>query len=112
MKKYIYLVLLSLPTLALAQQAKIVNPAPGLGSSAWDVINVIIQISKWFVIPAITIIIIYSGFEMATASGDIKKIDTAKKRLLGAVIGAAVLFGAEAIVNIVRQTGENIVGPV
>lgn len=106
MKKYFLAFLFSIPTLAFAQ--KIQNPAPGLGSDAWDFIHTIIQILKWIVIPIIAFVIIHSGFKMATAQGDMKKIDEGKKTLLGAIIGLAVLLSADAITNIVRNTGEDL----
>jgi hypothetical protein len=76
----------------------------------WDFIDFLLLLSRWVVVPAIAIVIIYSGFEMATARGDVRQIDTAKQRLLGAVIGAAVVFSAETIIHIARGTGNAILG--
>ncbi len=108
MRKYLLAILLAFPAITFAQNIKLTNPAGGLGDDGWGLIHMIITILKWVVIPAIAFIIIYSGFQMATAQGDVKKIDGAKKKLLGAIIGAAVLFSADMIVNVVRQTGENL----
>lgn len=108
MKKILIYTLVTLPYIALAQGLKIDSPTPGLGSNAWDFIAIVIKILTWFVIPAITVVIIWAGFNMATAGGDTKKIKASKDMLLGAIIGAVVLFSAQMIVDIVRKTGEDI----
>ena len=108
MRKYLLTLLLIIPTFAFAQNIKLANPAGGMGNTAWDFIHTIITILKWFVIPAIAIMIIFAGFKMATAGGDTKQITEGKKILIGAIIGSIVLFSADIIVNIVRHTGESL----
>lgn len=111
MRKYLISFFLILPMIVFADEftnPKISNPAPAVGTDAWEFIDLIIQILNWFIIPAITITLIYTGYLFATASGDTKKIDKAKGYLLGAIIGAVVVFSAEMIVDVVRNTGENI----
>lgn len=99
-----------MPVFAFAQDVKFQNPAPGAGLTVWDFIDLLLQISRWVVVPGIALVIIYSGFEMATARGDVAQITSARKRLLGAIIGALVVFSGEAIVYMVRGTGEAILG--
>jgi hypothetical protein len=111
MRKYILSLLLLFPMIVFADEfnnPKISNPAPAVGTTAWDFIALIIQILMWFVIPAITITLIYTGYLFATASGDPAKIKTAKGYLFGSIIGAVVVFSAQMIVNVVKTTGENI----
>lgn len=110
MRPYILALVCALPLAALADNVKLSNPAPGAGMTMWDFIDFILQVSRWVVVPAIAVVIIYSGFEMVTAKGDMKQIDSAKQRLLGAVIGAAVVFAAETIVAVARGTGQAILG--
>lgn len=109
MRRYIITALLLAPLAGFAQ-TKLTNPAPGAGVSMWDYIDFLLLVSRWVVVPAIAIVIIYSGFEMTTARGDTAQITTAKQRLLGAVIAAAVVFSAEGIIYIARGTVENVIG--
>lgn len=106
MRKYIITIFLAMPTLAFAQMLK--NPAPGVGNDAWDFIHAMIAILKWVVIPIVAFVIIHSGFTMATAQGDMKKIEQGKKQLVGAIIGLAVILSADFVTNIVRNTGEDL----
>ncbi len=102
------LLFLFVPVVLFAEQVKLRSPAPGIGTNEWDFINFLLLLARWFITPVITLIIIYAGFELATAKGDTKKIDAGKKRLLGAVIGAAVLFGSQIVIDIIRNTGKAI----
>ncbi len=110
MRRHLLVLLLALPLAAFAADGRLSNPAPGAGLTMWDFIDFILMISRWVVVPAIALVIIYSGFEMATARGDTNQIKTAKQRLLGAVIGAAVVFSAETIIYVARGTGTAILG--
>lgn len=51
-----------------------------------------------------TIMVIYAGFLFATARGNATQIETAKKALFYALIGAAILLGAWVIVNALSAT--------
>jgi hypothetical protein len=108
MRRYILTALLLIPFAAFATDGKISNPAPGAGLSMCDFINFLLVVSRWVVVPAIAIVIIYSGFEMATARGDAAAISTARQRLLGATIAAAVVFSAEIIISIAQGTVSNL----
>ncbi|MEI6478777.1 MAG: pilin [bacterium] len=48
--------------------------------------------------------IMYGGFLFATAQGDEEKISTAKKTITWALIGTAVLIGAQVIITVVSNT--------
>jgi hypothetical protein len=109
MRRYILPVILALPLVAFAQ-VKLQNPAPGAGLTMWDFIDFLLVVSRWVVVPAIAIVIIYSGFEMTTARGDSAQIKTARERLLGAVIAAAVVFSAETIIFLIRGTANSVLG--
>ena len=50
-------------------------------------------------LPFIAIFIIYAGFLFVTAQGNEKKLETAKKTLLWAVVGGVVVIGAYAIAH-------------
>ncbi len=108
MRKYLLLALLAVPSIVLAQDIKITSPTPGLGTDAWDFIKIIIQILTYFVVPAIAVLIIWAGFNMATAGGDPTKIKNSRNALLSAVIGAIVLFGAQMVVDLVKNTGDQL----
>ncbi len=108
MKKYFIMGLVLLPLIGIAQNLKIDPPAPGLGTDAWEFIDIIIQIITWFVVPVIALVIIYSGYEMATAQGDTKKIESGKKRLYGAIIGLIVILVSGYVIDIIKNTGEVI----
>lgn len=51
-----------------------------------------------------TVMVIYAGFLFVTARGNATQIETAKKALLYAVIGAAILLGAWVIINAIDAT--------
>jgi hypothetical protein len=109
MRRYILPLLIAFPIVVFAQD-KLQPPAPGAGLTMWDFIDFLLTVSRWVVVPAIAIVIIYSGFEMTTARGDTAQITTAKQRLLGAIIAAAVVFSAETIIYVARNTARNILG--
>lgn len=52
----------------------------------------------------VTFFIILGGFKYVTAMGDEKKISEAHEMLKWTVIGAAILFGAQVIANIIQTT--------
>jgi len=53
--------------------------------------------------------IIFAGFLFVTARGNPAKLETAKKSLLYAAIGAAVLLGSQAIATAIQGTINQIV---
>ena len=55
-------------------------------------------------LPVIAVFIIYAGFLFVTAGGDTKKLEDAKKTLLGALIGAALILGAWVFAQAIAST--------
>jgi hypothetical protein len=51
--------------------------------------------------------IVYAGFQMATARGDEGKFKTGKKTLTYAIYGALVVFGVGLIVNTIANVAYN-----
>ncbi len=68
-----------------------------------DLINGIIDVFIKITLPLIVFFIVYAGFKYLTAQGDPNKIKSAHQILLWTVIGAAVMFGAKAIILAIQQ---------
>ncbi|OGV89601.1 hypothetical protein A2Z41_02635 [Microgenomates group bacterium RBG_19FT_COMBO_39_10] len=51
---------------------------------------------------ALLLVLILAGFEMMTSAGDPKKMESAKGRLTGAVIGFVIIFVAYWLVQILE----------
>jgi hypothetical protein len=78
----------------------------GMSTKALDVNNVASNVTKWLSwgIGVISIVfIVIGGIKFATSSGDEKKVETAKKTIIYAVIGLAVAVLAYAIATIVSN---------
>ena len=67
----------------------------------YQIIGAIINIVLGLLGLVTLILIIYSGFEWMTAGGNTERIDSAKKRMLSAVIGLAIILGAAVLTNFV-----------
>ncbi len=67
---------------------------------ACDVLGVVSKIGGIIAV----FFIIYAGFLFVTASGKDEKLKDAKKAILYAVIGTAILLGAEALSKILETT--------
>jgi hypothetical protein len=65
-----------------------------------NILTVVIQIGTMISV----FFIIYAGFKYVTAGGDEKKISSAHQMLLWACVGAAILIGAQTIVNVLKNT--------
>jgi hypothetical protein len=87
------------PVLVLADNItiKIPNPA-GSNNNLLAILKALLS-NVVMPIGAVVVVmyIIYAGFTFVTAQGKPKEIEDAKKRLLWALVGAAVLLGAVAI---------------
>ena len=116
--------MLSLPVLSLAQNKDCstnpppagctTNPPPGnttttivnpIGSS--DLITLIRTVLEGIIkigMPIIVLAVIYSGFLFVAAQGNSEKLNDAKRSLLYTLIGAAILFGAWALAQLVTDT--------
>lgn len=61
-----------------------------------------------FAIPIAALAIIYSGFLFVSSRGNETKLLLAKKTLLYAVIGTAVLLGAQVIIFVIATTVQSL----
>ena len=59
-------------------------------------------------IPFVAIMIVWAGFLYVTAQGDPKKLETAKKSLVWALIGSAIVIGAYALATAVVNFGKSL----
>jgi len=102
MKKltYLYLVLLSIPSISYAQLDTLRDVGNRAGFPLTDVklaIANIIRIVLGFVGTIFLILIIWSGIEWMTSGGNDQKVTAAKKRLVNATIGLVIIVLAYAI---------------
>jgi len=56
----------------------------------------------WVPIPIVTLVSMYGGFLMITSGGDEGKFKKGKNAIFAAVIGAAIVYGAEIIYSLVK----------
>lgn len=90
-------------TLKKAGIAKVQSPEQAAGT----VINAVLT----YIGVAVLILIIYAGILWATAAGNDQKIATAKKILIGGVIGLIIIFTASAAVNfVISNLGKSLTG--
>lgn len=82
---------------------KICNPL-GKDSTLDGIIQKILRGLNVIAAMVVTFFIIFAGFKYVTAMGDEKKITDAHNMLKWTVIGAAVLFGAQVIGEIIKTT--------
>ncbi len=78
-----------------------------------NIMDLIVAILNNIVMPiaavAVTVWIIWAGFQFILAQGNPKKIDDAKQQLLWSLIGAGVLLGAAGISVVVRNTVDALI---
>lgn len=80
------------------------NPIANTANDIPEVISLIIDIITMIAIPVLTAIFIYAGFLFVTAMGDKTKLAKAKSMFWGAVIGTALILGANAIAEALQGT--------
>jgi predicted transporter len=107
--KYFIVGTIILPAFALAQK-KLENP---LKSEAGDTIPAFITyLIDTIIFPIgmtiVVLFIIYAGFLFVTAAGNSDKLETAKRAILYAVIGAAILLGAKVIAYAIEHTIDSL----
>ena len=73
------------------------NTFPGLAAKVLEVVSSISGVIAVF-------FIIYAGFLFVTAGSNEEKHKSAKKAILYAVIGTAILLGAQALAKIIEAT--------
>ncbi|PIR47011.1 MAG: hypothetical protein COV07_01220 [Candidatus Vogelbacteria bacterium CG10_big_fil_rev_8_21_14_0_10_45_14] len=86
---------------------KIENPLGGAGGSIKsipDLLGKIVEIAMQIGLPLAALAIIYSGFLYVTAGGNQGKVEAAHKTFLWTVVGASIILGAYAIVEVVKST--------
>lgn len=59
-------------------------------------------------IPFVAIMIVWGGFLYVTSQGDPKKLEAAKKTLLWALVGSAIVVGAVALATAVVNFGKSL----
>ena len=64
------------------------------------VLGVLVQIG----LPILVLAIVYAGFKFITAQGNEAEVTKAKDALFWAVVGGAVLLGAEVIAKVIQST--------
>jgi len=105
------LVLLCLPYAALATNLSIdtsLGTTLGLGSA--DLKNTVINILQWVlgILALVAVVMIISAGIIAGTSGDEDRADTAKRVIVGAIIGLIIVLLAWAIVIFVVGTTVNV----
>lgn len=78
------------------------NPSPY--DTVMEILEAILRALVSILIPIITVMIVYSGYLFVTAGGNEKKLEDAKKMLLGVVIGAALILGAWVLAQAIANT--------
>lgn len=77
-----------------------VDVAPPL-SCVFIVIQNLVNASLVLAAVVAVFFIMYAAFQYATSAGDKEKVDTARKRIVYAIIGIIVIFFAFSIVNLI-----------
>ncbi|MCX6713877.1 MAG: hypothetical protein NTV48_02115 [Candidatus Vogelbacteria bacterium] len=61
-------------------------------------------------VPLVTLAIIYAGFLYVFARGDKGQLETARKAIMSAVIGATIVLGAYVIAGLIENTIKQVTG--
>ena len=85
-------------------------------TSVQDFYQIILIAAQWLVVFGLIIgavFVIWGGIQYVTAGGDEGEISSAKSKIIGALIGIALVLLAFALVNIVGSffTGSSVVTP-
>lgn len=92
------------PSCSAGDSTCLKNPLDPSISSIPAFFLAILDILLIFAIPLVVFFIIYAGFSYVTARGNPGKIQQAHMALLYALIGAVLIFGARAILDIIKNT--------
>ncbi|HUV42842.1 MAG TPA: TrbC/VirB2 family protein [Patescibacteria group bacterium] len=82
-----------------------INDPPSFAFASGNISNIINDLIPYiFALAglALLLILIWAGFEMMTSAGDPKKMESAKGRLTGAVIGFVIIFVAYWLIQILE----------
>ena len=89
-----------------AQALQIQNP---LGNNGLlDLFGLILKGLILIATPIVILMVIYAGFLFVTAQGSVDKLDTAKRAITYALIGALILLGASAISELIQGSIESL----
>lgn len=94
-------VLFLAPSLPVAAQATY-SPPSGQTVTLTSIMNAIVAIANFMIyigVAVAVIFIIWGGIGYMMAGGDDTKIETAKKRIITGIIGAAIIIGVGAIIR-------------
>ena len=101
-------ILIFLPSLSLAV-AEIYSPVTAEVNGIAELLQIIINGVTYIAVPIIVLAFIYSGFLFVSAQGDANKLSEAKKAFLWTVIGAAIILGANVILDVVTTTTKSFI---
>jgi len=90
-----------------AQTLQIENPL-GEGVGFLDLFRLILEGLILIATPIVILMVIYAGFLFVTAQGSVDKLDTAKRAITYALIGALILLGAAAISELIQGSIESL----
>ncbi len=108
-------VFLTLAILALARSS-FADSGPGAGRGTAEIVNPlrapniicfiqqIIDIILIFALPIIVLAIIYAGFLIVTAQGDVAKVTKGREAFTWAVVGGVLILGAKVIMVAIKGT--------
>lgn len=85
----------------------ITNPL-GEDQTLLGLLSVILDGIIMLMIPIIVLMVIYAGFLFVTAQGNEEKLTRAKTALLWTLVGALIILGANAILDLVISTVESL----
>jgi hypothetical protein len=89
-----------------AQVLQISNP---LGSAGLlDLFDKVLDGLILLATPIVILMVIYAGYLFVTAQGNVTKLETAKRAIVYALIGALILLGAEAISALIQGSIESL----
>ncbi|MEX0933566.1 MAG: hypothetical protein WDZ74_02305 [Candidatus Paceibacterota bacterium] len=95
-----------------AQALQITNPlgknSQGEDVGFLDLFRLILDGLILLATPIVIVMVIYAGFLFVTAQGNVTKLETAKRAIAYALIGALILLGASAISALIQGSIESL----
>ena len=88
---------------ALATSTTINVPNPIGATSTIEIINRITNYLMWIAIVSAPMMIIVAAFTFLTSGGNERKVATAKKMLMWAIIGIALVVVSKGVVSLIRE---------
>jgi hypothetical protein len=87
-------------------QVKIDNPLGNTG--LLDLFDKVLEGLILLATPIVIVMVIYAGFLFVTAQGNVTKLETAKRAIAYALLGALILLGATAISALIQGSIESL----